>query len=94
MLAIGRALMSRPQLLILDEPSTGLAPLLVEDLFTHIKRLSESEGITVLLAEQNAVQALNVADYAYVLETGTVALEGTSADLLEDETLRGAYLGS
>ena len=94
MLAIGRALMARPRLLILDEPSNGLAPMLVEELFARIKSLSESEGITVLLAEQNAVQALTVADYGYVLETGQVVLQGATTDLLEDGTLWAAYLGA
>ena len=93
MLAIGRALMARPRLLILDEPSNGLAPMLVEELFGRIKSLSESEGITVLLAEQNAVQALNVADYGYVLETGKVVFEGATTDLKEEGTLWAAYLG-
>ena len=94
MLAIGRALMARPRLLILDEPSNGLAPMLVEELFARIKSLSESEGITVLLAEQNAVQALTVADYGYVLETGKVVLQGATADLLGDGSLWAAYLGA
>ena len=94
MLAIGRALMARPRLLILDEPSNGLAPMLVEELFARIKTLSESEGITVLLAEQNAVQALTVADYGYVLESGKVVLQGATADLLGDGGLWAAYLGA
>ena len=93
MLAIGRALMARPKLLILDEPSIGLAPILVEELFARIKDLSEREGITVLLAEQNANQALSVADYGYVLETGSVVLQDTAQNLLKNEELRGAYLG-
>ena len=78
----------------LDEPSNGLAPMLVEELFARIKSLSESEGITVLLAEQNAVQALTVADYGYVLETGQVVLQGATTDLLEEGTLWAAYLGA
>ncbi len=93
MLAIGRALMARPKLLILDEPSLGLAPILVEALFAIIKSLSEGEGITVLLAEQNANQALGIADYGYVLETGSVVLEDTSENLLSNEAVRRAYLG-
>ena len=93
MLAIGRALMARPKLLILDEPSIGLAPILVEELFTRIKGLSEREGITVLLAEQNANQALSVADYGYVLETGSVVLQDTAQNLLKNEVVRGVYLG-
>ena len=93
MLAIGRALMANPKLLILDEPSLGLAPILVEALFAIIKSLSEGEGISVLLAEQNANQALSIADYGYVLETGSVVLEDTAENLLGNESVRGAYLG-
>ena len=93
MLAIGRALMASPRLLILDEPSLGLAPILVEDLFARIKGLSEEEGITVLLAEQNANQAVSIANYGYVLETGSVVLEDTAENLLDNEAVRGAYLG-
>ena len=92
-LAIGRALMARPSLLILDEPSLGLAPILVEELFARIKSLSEGEGITVLLAEQNANLALRIAHYGYVLETGSVVLEDTAEILLSNEAVRGAYLG-
>ena len=93
MLVIGRALMARPRLLILDEPSLGLAPILVEELFAIIRSLSEAEGITVLLAEQNANQALGIAHYGYVLETGNVALEDSAENLLGNEAVRGAYLG-
>ena len=93
MLAIGRALMARPRLLILDEPSLGLAPILVEELFTIIKSMNEGEGITVLLAEQNANQALGIAHYGYVMETGNVVLEDSAENLLGNEAVRGAYLG-
>jgi len=92
MLAIGRALMSRPKLLVLDEPSMGLAPLLVREIFGVIETLNQ-EGRTVLLVEQNARAALHVADYAYVLETGSVTAEGPSQKILEDEGIRKAYLG-
>jgi branched-chain amino acid transport system ATP-binding protein len=91
MLAIGRALMARPQLLLLDEPSLGLAPLVVTSIFATIRQLRE-EGVTILLVEQNAKQGLQLADHAYVLETGTIVLEGT--DLLADERVRAAYLGA
>jgi branched-chain amino acid transport system ATP-binding protein len=91
MLAIGRALMARPRLLLLDEPSLGLAPLIVRSIFATIGEL-RSEGVTILLVEQNAKQALQLADRAYVLETGSVVLEGT--DLLADERVRAAYLGA
>ncbi len=92
MLAIGRALMSRPTFLLMDEPSMGLAPLLVKEIFQIIKNLNE-EGITVLLVEQNARMALSIAHKAYVLETGRVVLEGTGQDLLENEQVKKAYLG-
>lgn len=93
MLAIARALMSRPKLLLLDEPSLGLAPLIVREVFAVIRRLRE-EGVTILLVEQMANQALAVADRAYVIETGTITLEGTGAELLRDERVRSAYLGA
>ena len=92
MLAIGRALMGRPRLLLLDEPSMGLSPLLVEEVFRVIVRLARS-GTTTLLVEQNAQAALSVADTAYVLETGRVAMSGTGSALLRDERVRHAYLG-
>jgi branched-chain amino acid transport system ATP-binding protein len=92
MLAFGRALMSRPQLVLLDEPSLGLAPLMVDEVFKAIRKVN-GEGATILLIEQNAVAALNIADYAYVLETGTVVLEGPGSQLLKDERVRKAYLG-
>jgi branched-chain amino acid transport system ATP-binding protein len=93
MLAIARALMSRPKLLLLDEPSLGLAPLIVREVFSVIRRLRE-EGMTILLVEQMANLALGVADRAYVIETGTITLEGTGAQLLRDERVRSAYLGT
>lgn len=92
MLAIGRALMGRPSLLLLDEPSMGLAPLLVEEVFNVIKTL-KSQGMTILLVEQNAFSALAIADRGYVLETGTVTLTGTGEDLIHNEEVRAAYLG-
>lgn len=92
MLAIGRALMSRPRLLLLDEPSLGLAPFLVKDIFRIIKDIN-SQGMTVLLVEQNANQALRIANRGYVLETGRVILTDTSANLLKNDSVRKAYLG-
>ena len=93
MLAIGRALMSRPSLLLLDEPSMGLAPLMVREIFRVIRDLHES-GTTILLVEQNARLALRIADYGYVLETGEVVLEDETKDLLENEDVKRAYLGA
>ncbi|ANE40684.1 amino acid ABC transporter ATPase [Fervidobacterium ngatamarikiense] len=92
MLAISRALMSRPKVLMMDEPSLGLAPILVEEVFEIIKKLN-SEGITILLVEQNAVGALNISHYGYVLETGNIVLEGPAKDLLKNEQVKKAYLG-
>ena len=92
MLAVGRALMSKPDLMMMDEPSLGLAPLVVQGIFEIIKTINE-EGITVLLIEQNANMALKAADWGYVLETGTIALEGTGAELLANESVKEAYLG-
>lgn len=92
MLAVGRALMSRPKLLLLDEPSLGLAPLVVQDIFSIIQEINR-QGVTVLLIEQNANMALKIADYAYVLETGNITMSGTGAELLADERVREAYLG-
>ena len=92
MLAIGRAMMSKPELLMLDEPSMGLAPVVVETIFDIIKQLNK-RGITILLVEQNANVALSIADRGYVLETGQIKLTGTGAELLEDESVRKAYLG-
>ena len=92
MLAVGRALMIRPSLIMLDEPSLGLAPLLVREIFSIIKRIHET-GVTVLLVDQNAYAALNVADYAYILEVGKITLEGTGKELLSNPQVRAAYLG-
>nr|WP_245944333.1 ABC transporter ATP-binding protein [Marinospirillum perlucidum] len=92
MLAMGRALMARPKLLLLDEPSMGLAPLIVEEIFNTIKDLKK-EGMTIFLVEQNASQALALADRGYVLETGKVVVEGTGKELLSNEKVQEAYLG-
>ncbi|MGI4893605.1 MAG: ABC transporter ATP-binding protein [Janthinobacterium lividum] len=92
MLAIGRALMSRPRVLLLDEPSMGLAPKLIQQIFSIIVEIN-SQGTTVLLVEQNAAQALRTADVAYVLETGSVVRQGTGAELAADDSIRAAYLG-
>jgi branched-chain amino acid transport system ATP-binding protein len=92
MLAMGRALMASPKLLMLDEPSLGLAPLLVKTIFDTVRAINE-QGVTVLLVEQNARAALKLADYGYVLETGSIALEGPAQDLLTDARVRHAYLG-
>ncbi len=93
MLAIGRALMCNPDFLLMDEPSMGLAPLLVKEIFEIIKRLNK-DGMTILLVEQNAKMALSVADRAYVLETGRIVLEGTGEELLVNEDVKKAYLGA
>ncbi len=92
MLAIARALLARPKLLLLDEPSMGLAPLIVADIFKIIKEIKD-EGTTVLLVEQNAKQALKIADYGYVMETGKIIINGKASDLLEDPRVVEAYLG-
>jgi branched-chain amino acid transport system ATP-binding protein len=92
MLAIGRALMSRPRLLLLDEPSLGLAPLLVKQIFTTIREINERDGMTVLLVEQNAYHALKLAHRGYVLVNGRIAMAGSGADLLADREVRSAYL--
>jgi branched-chain amino acid transport system ATP-binding protein len=92
MLAIARALMGQPELLLLDEPSMGLAPLIVREIFAVVKKLNES-GTTILLVEQNAKAALNVAKHAFVLETGEIVLEGLASDLLDDPKVKEAYLG-
>ena len=93
MLAIGRALMSKPKLLLMDEPSLGLAPLIVREIFSIIKRIKD-EGTTILIVEQNAYQTLKIADYAYVLELGSVKTEGVGSQLIKDESLFAAYLGN
>lgn len=92
MLAMGRALMSKPRIVLMDEPSMGLSPILVQEIFRIIEEISAS-GTTVLLVEQNANKALSIADRAYVLETGNIVLEGKAADLLADEGIKKAYLG-
>ena len=93
MLAIGRALMGNPRILLLDEPSLGLAPIIVRNIFDIIKRIKE-EGRTILIVEQNAFQTLKIADYAYVLELGKIISKGSGDELLNDEQLINAYLGS
>ena len=92
MLAMGRALMSKPKIILMDEPSMGLSPILVNEIFDIIQAVSES-GTTVLLVEQNAKKALSIADRAYVLETGNIVLEGKAKDLLENDSIKKAYLG-
>ncbi|MBQ9992026.1 MAG: ABC transporter ATP-binding protein [Firmicutes bacterium] len=92
MLAVGRALMSRPKLIMMDEPSLGLAPLVIKGIFEIIREINR-QGVTVLLIEQNANQALKIADYGYVLETGRITMEGSGKELLENEKVREAYLG-
>ncbi|MBQ1629350.1 MAG: ABC transporter ATP-binding protein [Treponema sp.] len=92
MLAMGRAIMSKPRLLLLDEPSMGLAPILVDEIFEIIKRIN-ADGTTILLVEQNAYKALSIADRAYVLETGEIKKSGLASDLIKDESVKAAYLG-
>ena len=93
MLAIGRAMMAKPKLLLLDEPSMGLAPLIVQEIFRVLEQLRRENGTTILLVEQNAKASLKLADYGYVLETGKVVLEGQASDLLENPDVKRAYLG-
>jgi branched-chain amino acid transport system ATP-binding protein len=93
MLAVGRALMLRPKLMLLDEPSFGLAPLIVAELFSILRRINEQQKVSMLLVEQNATLALDLADHAYLLETGTVVISGTSKEIAADETVRRSYLG-
>ena len=92
MLAMGRALMSHPKIILMDEPSMGLSPIFVEEIFSIIRDIS-AEGTTVLLVEQNAKKALSIADRAYVLETGNITLSGDASSLLNDESVKKAYLG-
>ena len=92
MLAVGRGLMSRPKVMMLDEPSLGLAPLVVQDIFSIIQEINR-QGVTILLVEQNANMALKIADWAYVLETGRITRSGTGAELLADDSIKEAYLG-
>ncbi|MCR5067906.1 MAG: ABC transporter ATP-binding protein [Erysipelotrichaceae bacterium] len=94
MLAVSRALMARPKMLMMDEPSLGLAPMLVKDIFAIIERVNREDGLPILLIEQNANFALKVADYGYVLETGTIQLEGTGEQLLQNEKVKELYLGT
>jgi len=93
MLALGRALMSSPKLLLLDEPSLGIAPILVREIFREIERINREDGVTILLVEQNANLALRIASRGYVLETGRIVLEGSASSLLSDPQVREAYLG-
>jgi len=93
MMAVGRALMARPRLMLLDEPSMGLAPLLVSEIFDIIRRLNREERVAILLAEQNVARALEVVQHGYVLENGRVALEGTAAALRVNEDIKEFYLG-
>jgi len=93
MLAVGRGLMSKPKLMMMDEPSLGLAPLIVKDIFEIVKEVNKM-GVTILLIEQNAKVALEISDYAYVLETGTIVLEGPGKELLNNEDVKKAYLGA
>ena len=93
MLAVGRALMLRPRLMLLDEPSFGLAPLIVEELFNILRTINQTEQVSMLLVEQNATLALNLADHAYLLETGNVVISGTAEEIAADEGVRKSYLG-
>jgi branched-chain amino acid transport system ATP-binding protein len=94
MLATGRAMMARPRMILMDEPSMGLSPLVVEQIFDIILRLNREQGITILLVEQNVKLALSVSSHAYILENGEIALDGQSAALASDEGVQRAYLGA
>lgn len=93
MLAVGRALMSNPKVMMMDEPSLGLAPLVVKDIFNIIQKVNKEKGVTILLIEQNANAALKIADYGYVMETGKIGLEGTGTELLANDRVKELYLG-
>jgi branched-chain amino acid transport system ATP-binding protein len=93
MLSIGRALMSRPKLLLLDEPSMGLAPMFIKQIFSIIREI-QTQGVSILLVEQNAAQALSCANRAYIMETGNIVKEGAGKDLLNDDAIKKAYLGT
>jgi branched-chain amino acid transport system ATP-binding protein len=93
MLAIGRGLIAKPTLLLLDEPSLGLAPILVKEIFNAIRKIHEESGTSILLVEQNAKKALAESDYAYILETGKISIEGPASELAGDERVKAAYLG-
>jgi branched-chain amino acid transport system ATP-binding protein len=93
MLAIGRGLMSRPKLMLLDEPSLGLAPMLVEEIFAIVQRLNQKEGMTVLLVEQNATMALTIAHYGYIMENGRIVLDGVATALQNNADIKEFYLG-
>ena len=93
MLSIGRALMSNPRLLLLDEPSLGLAPIIIRDIFLELKRINQ-EGVTILLVEQNARQALLLSHRGYVMQTGRILMEGSASDLLKNPEVEAAYLGT
>jgi branched-chain amino acid transport system ATP-binding protein len=94
MLAVGRALMARPSLLLLDEPSFGLAPLVVRDLFRIVRRLNKEQGLSILLVEQNAHLALDLADQAFLLETGRIVFSGSAEAIQRNDSIRRAYLGN
>ena len=93
MLVLGRGLMARPKLMLLDEPSLGLAPLLVKDIFRVLRRLNEDQKMTMVVVEQNARVALSIANYGYIMENGRLVLEGTGGELLENEDIKEFYLG-